>query len=289
MLEIKRYYYKRVKNYHFIVFIWGLYAMLDILTTVTASEKRKRILLLILKSGPQSLEDIREYLSVPTTSVLPQIRILEEHNLIEKKGKCWNLTGIGTIITEKLHTLTQITDSMDKNLNYWLMHAVEMLPPEFITRLSDLGDYSIISSDSAHTFIPKHTYREQMKKTCFFRGMSATIHPDHLIMYLDMARNGRDISHITTKKAYDTLIKRYPDEMKEFSGYKPDIFIISPVDFGWECIVTDDTLILSLFHKSGDVDPNCDLISMDASARRWGCDLYAYYAAMSIQSSQSSK
>lgn len=256
--------------------------MLDLLSTITASDKRKRILLKILKYGPQSLDDIKSELSVPTTSILPQIRILEDHDLIQKEKKKWILTPFGMIITEKLLSLVQITDVLDKNQQYWYAHAIEMLPPDFIRRISDLGNYSINSSDSIHTFIPKYTFHEQMEKTHFFRGMSATIHPDHLLLYLNLARAGRDISHITTKKAYETLITHYADEMKELLELKPDGFIISPVDFGWECVVTDDLLILSLFLKSGIVDPNWDLISAEESARKWGCDLYQCYASKSV-------
>lgn len=255
--------------------------MLDLLTTITASDKRKRILLQIREFGPQSLDDIRNILRVPTTSILPQIRILEDHDLIRKEQKQWTLTHVGMIITEKLFSLVRITDVLDKNQQYWYAHAIETLPPEFIIRISDLGNYSITSSDTIHTFIPKNTFHEQMEKTRFFRGMSATIHPDHLLLYLRLARAGRDISHITTQKAYEILVICYPDEMKELSEMKPNAFIISPVDFGWECVVTDDLLILSLFLKSGAVDPNCDLISADESARIWGCDLYQYYASKS--------
>ncbi|MDD1723490.1 MAG: DUF1724 domain-containing protein, partial [Methanospirillum sp.] len=241
-----------------------------------------RILLRIFESGPQSLDEIKNELKVPTTSILPQLRILEEHDLIRKSNKKFMLTVIGTITTEKLVSLVRITDVLDKNLQYWHTHAIESLPPEFILRISDLGNYTIASSDPPHTFIPKRKFHEQMEKTSFFRGMSATIHPDHLVVYLHLAREGRDISHVTTKKAYDTLIARYPDEMKELSGLMHDGFIISPVDFEWECVVTDDTLFLSLFLKSGAVDPNYDLISADESARRWGSDLYQYFASKGV-------
>jgi len=255
--------------------------MLDLLTTITASEKRKRILLKIRESGPQSLDDIKSELSVPTTSIIPQIRILEEHGLIRKEQNKWTLSQLGLIISEKLFYLVRITDMLDKNQHYWYTHAIEALPPEFIKRISDLGNYTITSSDTIHTFIPKNIFHERMEKTLFFRGMSATIHPDHLFLYLRLARAGRDISHITTQKAYDTLLTSYPAEMKELLELRSDGFIISPIDFGWECVIFDDLLILSLFLKSGIVDPNCDLISADESALKWGYDLYYFYASKS--------
>ena len=65
--------------------------MADLLCTICYSQKRKNLLML-LKDGPKSWEEIKASLHVTSTGMLPQIKILEDEKLICRKGKEYGLT-----------------------------------------------------------------------------------------------------------------------------------------------------------------------------------------------------
>jgi len=68
--------------------------LLDILTF---SEKRENFLIL-LREGPKSLEEIRSSLNVTSSGMIPQIRKLEERNLVQRTGKNYELTDMELLL-----------------------------------------------------------------------------------------------------------------------------------------------------------------------------------------------
>jgi len=54
-----------------------------LLDTLTFSEKRENLLIL-LKEGPRTLEEIRAKLNVTSSGMIPLIRKLEERNLVQR-------------------------------------------------------------------------------------------------------------------------------------------------------------------------------------------------------------
>ena len=71
--------------------------MSDLLSVISASEKRRNLLIL-LNSGPKEWDEIKNTLSVTSTGMLPQVKILEEERLIAS-GKNFSLTPMGRVLT----------------------------------------------------------------------------------------------------------------------------------------------------------------------------------------------
>ncbi|MDP3565279.1 MAG: transcriptional regulator, partial [Methanoregula sp.] len=71
--------------------------MTDLLSIVSASDKRRNLLVL-LNSGPKSWDEIKTVLAVSSTGMLPQIKIMEEEHLITREGKKIKLTPMGKVL-----------------------------------------------------------------------------------------------------------------------------------------------------------------------------------------------
>ena len=69
--------------------------MNDLLNVISASDKRRNLLIL-LSSGSREWDDIKRVLKVTSTGMLPQIKILEEEHLIERDGRTFSLTPMGS-------------------------------------------------------------------------------------------------------------------------------------------------------------------------------------------------
>ncbi len=80
--------------------------MSKLVSTITFSKKRENLLLFLI-DGPKTLEDIRTSLNVTSSGMIPQIRKLEEQNLVRREGKKYLLTDTGTVIAEMFNSFGQ--------------------------------------------------------------------------------------------------------------------------------------------------------------------------------------
>lgn len=73
----------------------------SLLDVLFMSEKRRRVLLL-LQDGTKEMEDILKSLDTTRQALLPQIRILKEHCLIDHYDDTYELTTIGKLIVDDI-------------------------------------------------------------------------------------------------------------------------------------------------------------------------------------------
>lgn len=93
----------------------------QLIDVVFASDKRKNVLLL-LKDGPEKMEDLLNSLETSRQALLPQIRILEEHNLVADSNDVYGLTTIGKLVVEEMVPLLEKVRVFDNNIEFWGTH-----------------------------------------------------------------------------------------------------------------------------------------------------------------------
>ena len=76
--------------------IWGIFMQTSLIDIVCRSRKRKDLLLL-LAGGAHTFDEIKVTLNVTDTGMLPQIKILRDHGLIERDNDQYKLTPIGGV------------------------------------------------------------------------------------------------------------------------------------------------------------------------------------------------
>lgn len=77
--------------------------MIDV---IFSSEKRKSILLM-LQDGPEEMDFFLKSLDTTRQSLLPQIRVLEDHHLVFHYDDTYELTTIGKLIVDKMIPLVE--------------------------------------------------------------------------------------------------------------------------------------------------------------------------------------
>jgi predicted transcriptional regulator len=250
--------------------------MSDLLAVVTASEKRKNLLIL-LQDGPQLWDEIKTELDVTASGMLPQIKILEDEGLIVKDGRKLLLTNIGRLVVHHLEPFDKTLNVIDQQKKFWQEHDIEALPYDFFVRLGDIRNPRIIEAGMEDSFEPHNQFLETILRSRKVSGISPIVHPIYPRFFLSLAKQGHSVNLILTKGAYNKIKKEFFDMLIEGLQYDNAHLSIYEEDVRFAYIVTDIYFSMGLFMKSGIFDSTTDVVSNDSSAIRFGEDLFSYY------------
>ncbi len=256
--------------------------MPDLLNIISSSDKRKKILLL-LQHGPKTLGDFRHTLNFTSTGMLPQIRILEERNLVKREGRKYALTEIGQVVAKHLESLVKTVEAVEKHEEFWREHDAGDIPSHLLMRINELYDTRIIESGTEELFEPNKESLENILNSKKIMGVSPIVHPVYPEFYLQLLERGTEVSLILTRKVFDKLEKEYNDMLSRGLSFKNGNLYISDEDIKLVCVATDVFFSISLFFKNGVFDSKQDLISFNKSAILWGEELFNYYKERSVK------
>ncbi|KAB2947516.1 MAG: transcriptional regulator, ArsR family [Candidatus Methanoperedens nitroreducens] len=250
--------------------------MSDLLNIITSSDKR-RSLLLLLKDGPKTMGEIMSALSFTKTGMLPQIRILEEKNLVKREGKKYALTRIGQMIIKRLEPLVKTVEVIEKQEVFWQEHDISSIPSGLLMRIDQLGDYQVIESSIEDIYEPHKEFLDNVSKSKKLFGISPIVHPIYPDFFLELAENGTEISLILTQKAFNKIETEYYDKLARGLDLKNLSFYMLDEDIKLTFVVSDIFCFTSFFLKNGVFDLRRSLVSFDKSSLLWGEELFNYY------------
>ncbi|AKB29327.1 hypothetical protein MSSIT_2608 [Methanosarcina siciliae T4/M] len=251
------------------------------LNLVLFSEKRKNILLL-LKEGPKSLEELRNSLNASPTSVQPQIKMLKGRDILCGTRKKYELTLLGNIIAENMQNLVNTMETLEDKYDFWANHKLDGIPLYLLKRIGELKQSTFTKPlDESSMFSPHTEFVENIAKSKFVKGISPFIHPLYPKMFLQFAEKGIDVSLVVTEAVLGRMKTEFMPEMEKFLAFENTRLFVYDKELQLSSAVTDGFLSLGLFYNSGAYDHINDIICFDPEALRWGEDLYAYYEGLS--------
>lgn len=251
------------------------------LDLVLFSEKRKNILLL-LKEGPKSLEEIKNSLNASPTSVQPQIKMLKERGLLCGNRKRYELTLLGDIIAENMQGLVNTMEALENKYDFWSDHRLDGIPLPLLKRVGELKNSTFTKPlDEGSMFSPHTEFVENLSKSKFIKGISPFIHPLYPKMFLQFAEKGVDVSLIVTEPVLERMKTEFRPEVEQFFILENTHLFVYDKELLLSVAVTDSFFSLGLFYTSGAYDHMNDIIGFDPKNLRWGEDLYAYYEGLS--------
>ena len=256
--------------------------MADLLSIVTTSEKRRELLLL-LRNGPKSMEEIRSTLHVTSTGMLPQIKILVEHGLVQREMRGYVLTEMGDVIAAHLERLLATLRVFEREEEYWQVHDLSPIPPPLLMRIGDLKDYRIVAYGDEELFESHGEFREQILRSKKVWGYAPIIHPIYPQFFLALAQNGVDISLILSENVFGKIEKKYGDLLHEGLKYPNASLYVTGEDIRLAFITTDVYLSMTLFFRDGRFDNKMDVTSFHPSALSWGEELFRHILERSRQ------
>jgi predicted transcriptional regulator len=253
--------------------------MSDLLNIISASDKRRNLLILLNK-GPREWDEIKQTLHVTSTGMLPQVKILEDEHLIKREGRLFSLTPIGKVLATHMEPLMKTMEVFDRNLKFWGEHNLEVLPPEILNHIDEIGNYQIIENSDEEIF-DINTFLKNISNSKVLKGISHTVHPRYPNFFLDLAKNGVESSLILTPGVFRVVREKYRDMLEEWLDCKTAHLYVPEHDIKFSFVVSDSYFSISLFYNSGVFDSKNDVVSFDPSARKWGERIFSYYQKQS--------
>lgn len=258
---------------------------LQLIDTIFFSDKRKNLLLL-LKDGPKTIEEIKTGLEVSSSPIMAQIRILLKEGLLVQNGDSYELSIKGKLIVPKMEPLLSTFQVFNENHDYWARQDLRTLPPPLLDRIGELGSCKELLPERTHIFDyppeimdPLYSSRTVMEISSFFR-------PGYPSLYLDLAKRGIQVSLVLERPIYEKLVSDYRADTEEFINMdNVRLFVCDHKIKLASSIVTDRFISLSMISKEGRYY-NHEMVSFEKSALAWGQDLFNYYKDLSEQITQ---
>ena len=247
-----------------------------LLSFLVLSEKREK-LLLFLRNGPKTLQGIRDSLDVTSAGIIPEIRKMEEKQLIYQMNREFALTEIGEVVAESMFQFEGVLRIFSENTEFWSKHNISGIPREFSMRLHELGKYEIIKSTTTDILRPQNEYLKNLLNARWMKGVSAVLHPGYPEYVLNLAEKGIPVSIIVTGELLETIKDKCRKELEKGKHYKNVTIMVSDEKIGVCFAVTDFFLSMRFFLKDGTYDFYQNILSFEESAVRFGEDLFSYY------------
>ncbi|MGB9941405.1 helix-turn-helix transcriptional regulator [Methanosarcina sp.] len=248
--------------------------------TIWLSEKRKNLLLLLME-GPRDIEQIKTSLNVTSKAMMPQIKILKKQGLILQKEDTYMLSEIGKLVVGNMLPLLNTLEVIEENKEYWASRDTSVIPREQFMRLGELGECMVIEPDLNHLFdLPREFTENLIKSRCIMSSLSY-YHPLYPSLYSRLAKSGAEIEVVLTKAVFERLKNDCKDELETLLNSENTVFKVCEESLQLPTVaVTEKFMYLCLFDKQGKYDHR-KVMSFDASALRWGRELFMHYKELS--------
>lgn len=256
----------------------------SLLDVIFASEKRKSVLLL-LKGGSKEMETILQSLNTSRASLLPQIRILENNHLVEKKGRGdYELTVVGNMIVDKIVPLLDIIEVLDNNIDYWGQHDLDFIPPHLLKRLHELEPCTVMTNiPSTDVWEPSKEVVEKAKESKFQTSVTTFLFPNFPSLLADFNKKGVNMWLVVSDELLTKIKQEINDDFRHLLNSELNrVFLYSKkmgfMSFGYN----EFYFMMRLLTKNGDYDQKY-LMSSSPSALAWAKDLFEYYLEQSVR------
>ena len=239
------------------------------------SEKRKQALLL-LQDGAKEMEYLLKSLGTTRQALLPQIRILEEHHLVNHYDDTYELTTIGRLTVDEMAPLVGTLEILDVDTDYWGTHDFDFIPPDLLKRIKELRTYEIINPALADLYSLHKAYHHN-KITDYVYSVGNLFYPDYQSRFTEMIDNKITINYIVSESLFDKIRTEYYEDFKVFIKSKYFNLYVYNKNMNFLFFTFDDYhIVINMLKKNGDVDSKYILCSTE-DALKWGKDLFDHY------------
>ncbi|KKG08613.1 winged helix-turn-helix domain-containing protein [Methanosarcina sp. 2.H.A.1B.4] len=240
------------------------------------SQKRKDLLLL-LRDGGKTLEEIVDILNVTPTGMLPQIKKLKEEFLVLQEDREYRLTPLAEVLVEKMQPLLDILEVIEEHKDFWQERDLTGLSPAFLKRLNELKPYSLVKPDPDKIFETPAVFLENMEKSTNILSLSSIFHPVFLETFLRTENNDAEITLIVTKRIYERLKNDFEKELKLYLNQeKKRLFVCADEVKIAMLTKTEHFMMADFLTWKGAYDQE-SVISFEPAPLKWAEDLILHY------------
>ncbi len=247
---------------------------LELIELIFLSDKRKQ-LLLFLRSGPKSMDEITEALQVTSTSILPQIKKLKDMFLVTQEEKTYALSLIGKVLVEKMQPFVSTIELFEDNVEYWSEKDLQGIPLSFRKRLGELGKCNLIQPDLDRMFELDPEVAENLSKSSYILEAIAYFYPPMISLCQELAKKGVKLSLLMSESVFERYYSDYSGDFRSMIALENVKFFLYSGELRIANLaVTDRFFLISLFPKDQKHFDRESLICYEPSALKLGTELF---------------
>ncbi|MDG6244598.1 MAG: winged helix-turn-helix domain-containing protein [Methanolobus sp.] len=246
-----------------------------LLDIIFASEKRKNVLLLLL-DGAKEMNTLFNLLETSRNSLLPQIRLLEDHYLVNRHNDTYELTNIGQLIVKEMLPLLESIDVLDQDIDYWGTHDLGFVPPHLLKSIGKLRECKVITPSFKDIYKLNDEILETSPISKYHYGIVTFYHPLFPQFLSKMISNNVNVHMIVSQSVMEGFRTEHSAEFEKlmqneffhFSVYNGNMSFV-----GFAC--NDYYFMMRLLKSNGEYDTKYILCN-DKEALEWGKELFAH-------------
>ncbi len=244
------------------------------------SELKQKVLLSLLKSD-KKLADLKTDVDSTETTILHVLKEFEKLDLTTKTAGVYSLSSLGRMEAQICEDCYNTTQVMEKFKEFWLLHDVQPISSNLLSKVGMLQDSKLIKSERSELGKVHDTFLKMMANTKKVLGTSPIFHPDFVGLFKEVLNSGGTVELIVTNevfnRTFESALSTRDGEL--FQKFLVDgrlkIYIFE--DLKIALTVTENMFSLGLFQNNGQYDYTTDLVSVNPRALQWGEEIFREY------------
>lgn len=250
-------------------------ALLDV---IFASDKRKEVLLL-LADGPKEMESLLSALDTTRQSLLPQVRILEEHYLVDHSKDLYRLTDIGHLVVRKAIPLLDSVAVLETDIEYWGTRELEFIPPDLLKRLGELGKCKVLDPPLTEIHYVHSRFHEANKKADSLFVVTTFFFANYITLFRELVASDTDTYFVISPDLLEKLRKDVNSNESLKKVLENELFHLYVYNKNMEIIsfaFNDCCTLMRILTTEGRTDHKM-LVCYDSGAVEWARELFDHY------------
>ncbi|AKB24054.1 hypothetical protein MSMTP_0585 [Methanosarcina sp. MTP4] len=214
---------------------------------------------------------------------MPQIKKLLKWDLLtyDPNEDLYKLSDMGALIVEKIEEFLNIINIYAENHEYWETRDLSEIPYHMRKRIGNLVHCELLEANRDCLFEFHPTFVENVLNSKYVMMASSTFQPHTVSIFSKLLRNNSKVTCVFTEQIFNKYLEDYPEQFNSFLSHENMNVSMRSGHIGpLTLVVTDRFMGLWLFDKNGRFD-GTTLISYEASALKWGRELFTYYSSIS--------
>ena len=247
-----------------------------LLDVLFMSEKRKTVLLL-LKDSAKEMDTLLKSLKTSRQSLLPQIKILEEHHLVIHYDDTYKLTTIGKLIVDEMIPLINKTEVLDSDIDYWGNHNLDFIPSYLLEKIDQLKNCEIINPSLTELFSTHKSLNPEYKVSPSVYTVTTILYPEFDSIVTEMLENNVDFYYIVSQELLNKIRTEYQDEFANFIKNRSFNMYVYNKEMKFLYFTFDSVhSLITMLKNNGEFDHKF-MLCRSQSAVDWTKELFDYY------------
>jgi predicted transcriptional regulator len=247
--------------------------MLDV---IFASEKRKKVLLL-LQNGAQGMEHLLRSLNTTRQALLPQMKVLEEHYLVDHYDDTYELTTIGKLVVDEMAPLISTVETFENDIDYWGTRNLDFIPSHLFEKMGNLQNCEIICPTFTELFSVHKSLNPEYNVSTSVYTVTTILYPNFASIIRELLESGLTLYYIFSQELFNKVRAEYRAEFADFIKNRSFNMYVYSKDMNLLYFTFDSVHSLVCMLKSNGEFDHKFMLCKEKNAVEWTKKLFDHY------------